>query len=120
MEYKYKHNKKCLPVKYSTHEYLLFSYHYTLKVSSLKGFDYMTATRRNVCITNAELDKYLDTCPNVSQFLQEAALFYLQEKDNVYAKDRELKALERKVDTLKEALNKIVEAIMAGGNHDEV
>ena len=47
-------------------------------------------------------------------------MFYLQEKDNVYAKDRELKALERKVDTLKDALNKIVEAIMAGGNHDEV
>ena len=80
----------------------------------------MPSTRRNVCITNTELDKYLDTCPNVSQFLQASALFYLQEKDNVYAKDRELKALERKVDTLKEALNKIVEAIIAGGNQNEV
>lgn len=75
----------------------------------------MPATRRYISVTNTELDKYLDGCPNVSAFLQEAALFYLQEKDSVYAKDRELKALERKVDTLKDALNKIVEAIMAGG-----
>lgn len=80
----------------------------------MKGFDDMPATRRNICITNVELDKYLDSCHNVSQFLQEAALFYLQEKDNIYAKDRELKALSKRVDVLTDALNKIVDAIMKG------
>lgn len=76
----------------------------------------MPATRRNVCITNEELDKYLDTCPNVSQFLQESALFYLQEKDNVYAKERDLQALSERVYSLSVALNKIVEAILKGSD----
>lgn len=72
----------------------------------------MPATRRNICITNEYLDSYLDKCSNVSQFLQSAALFYLQEKDNIYAKDRELKALSRRVDVLTDTLNKVLEAII--------
>lgn len=77
----------------------------------------MPATRRNICITNEELDNYLETkCPNISAFMQEAALFYLQEKDNVYAKKSDLEEVKRDIEILnknylqqKDALNKLID-----------
>ena len=76
----------------------------------------MTTSRRNIYINNDYLDNYLETCPNVSNFFQEAALFYLQEKDNVYAKKSDLEEVKREVEILnknylqqKDALNKLVD-----------
>ena len=77
------------------------------------------ASRRNICITSEFLDEYLDTkVSNVSAFLQEAALFYLEEKDNVYAKKSQIEDLDRKVEILnknylqtKDSLDKLVNSL---------
>lgn len=78
----------------------------------------MPASRRYISVTNKDLDKYLDDCPNVSAFLQEAALFYLQEKENVFARKSDVQEIEKDVEILnknylqiKDTLNKLVDSL---------
>lgn len=75
----------------------------------------MRTTRRNISITNEAVDLALDRSENASKFVEKAILYYLEEHEKHYATIEDLEETNRRVEILKEALNKIVEAIMAGG-----
>lgn len=80
----------------------------------------MPTSRRNIYITSDYLDNYLKTkCSNISSFFQEAALFYLEEKDNVYAKKSDVEEVKHDIEILnrnyleqKDVITKLVQEVL--------
>lgn len=60
------------------------------------------ATRRNISLTDLEIDKYLDTVQNVSSFVQEALRHYINDYVEVeYVKLEDFKVTKDDIKALK-------------------
>lgn len=79
----------------------------------------MRASRRNISITSQEVDDILDSVENVSQFIQDAVIFYhrnLNQDGKVkyiteVEFEKRIKNLESKYNSVEQITNEIVEMI---------
>ena len=75
------------------------------------------ASRRNITITDLEVDKYLDEQQNASAFIQEAVKFYRKHKEKEYAAKEELEELKAEFFLLNKSYRQtkdIVEKLVEG------
>lgn len=60
----------------------------------------MRAERRNISITNESVSQFLDTRENVSKFLENLVLDYMEEEKKRYAEQDQVSQLEDRVEIL--------------------
>lgn len=71
----------------------------------------MRAERRNITVSSIRVTEALDRAENVSKYIENAVLYYLDEHEKEYATVEELQELFQKIEVLNENYYKTMEIL---------
>ena len=72
----------------------------------------MKSNRHNISITNERVEEELLKSQNMSKYIENAILFYIQEHEKHYVEHDEFAKLERKVEVIKDTLTNVLDGII--------